>query len=212
MLKINKVLFNIILIIFISFQNVNAACNNNSKADLVIKRMINNYQSFHTYKDTGKAIENSGNIRKFKTTFEAPDKFTFQWIEETPYSINKIWGENQTASYLRSYKTKPQKMSINDALSAAAGVSGGVSYQVLPWLLLKIDPCISIEHTKNKITNEVNYLNNDTYIVERVIKNGSVWKYWISKNKLLLRKIETKSYYKDRVFIDIIKFDNIEHN
>ena len=212
MLKLYKVLFNIILISIISFQNVIAACNNNSKADLVLEEMMNNYQSFHAYKDTGKVITNNGNIRKFKTTFETPDKFTFQWTEETPYSINKIWGENKTASYLRSYKKKPQQMSINDALGSAAGVSGGVSYLILPWILLRHDPCLSINLTKNKIINEVNYLNNDTYIIERIIKNGSIWKYWISKNKLLLRKLETKSHYKDRVFIDIIKFEHIEHD
>lgn len=211
--------YNAILVILLLSQNAFGACNGGSKADLVLKEMVENYQGFLKYKDKGKVITKAGGvkeIKEFSTYFEAPDKFRFQWVEESPFNkikkINKLWGENQSAFYLRSYKKNPEKMSTNQALSAAAGVSSGVSYQVLPWMLFQQDPCISIGLTKNKLIKEVKYLGESTYIVQRIIKGGTIEKYWVSKKSLLLYKIESHASYKHGTFVDVIKYESIEYN
>ena len=102
-------------------------------------------------------------------------------------------------------------MPTSKALSAAHGISGGVSFQVLPWMLFQQDPCYSIGRTKNKILNEVNYLDGISYIVQRVLVSGSIENYWISKNTLLLQKIESHGYCEGRKMESVIKYENIEY-
>lgn len=194
-----------------------AACDSDSKADSILKEMINKYQIFLEYKDTGKVFDGvSEKIveKEFSTFYSAPDKFSFQWVTKNKHSklkLNKVWGEDQSAYFLRSYYKKAEKMPTSKALSAAHGISGGVSFQVLPWMLFQQDPCYSIGRTKNKILNEVNYLDGISYIVQRVLVSGSIENYWISKNTLLLQKIESHGYCEGRKMESVIKYENIEY-
>ncbi|MCW8935345.1 MAG: hypothetical protein OQK98_11530 [Gammaproteobacteria bacterium] len=210
---------NIFIVLFLSALNVDnslASCSNPSKADILLKEMYEKYQSSLKYSDKGhvkEIINGIEYIKEFSTQFEAPDTFSFQWSKPDlitkEINTSKIWGENQIAYYLRHYDTKPEKMSINKALSSATGVSGGVSYKVLPWLLLHHDPCITINLTKNTLLSESNYQRDDSYIIQRINKRGTIYKYWVTKEKLLLLKIETKSSYKGRDFSDTISFEQV---
>ena len=217
-LKVSKKLFIILILSICNLQTSFASCSNPTKADILLKKMFEKYQTSLKYSDKGhvyKIINGTEYTNEFSTQFEAPDKFTFTWKEKDLFSkkinINKVWGENQTAYYLRHYNEKPEQKGYNSALSAAMGVSGGVSYEVLPWLLLHHDPCITINVTKNSVLNNDNNQLTDTYIIQRITKSGHVSEYWLSKKELLLRKVESKSSYQGKNFSTVITFDQVHY-
>jgi len=213
------VIKNIFIILILSSFNLQpsfASCSNPTKADTLLKNMFEKYQSSLKYSDKGhvyQTVNGTKYTKEFSTKFEAPDKFTFMWKETDPFNnelnINKIWGENKTAYYLQHYNEKPEKKGYNSVLSAASGVSGGISYKVLPWLLLHHNPCITINVTKNSVLNKGNDQQNNSHIIQRITKNGHIENYWISKKTLLLTKVESKSSYQGINSSTKITFDQV---
>lgn len=205
--------------IFLSLNvsNALADCIPSSEADSVVLRMVKKYQSFIDYRDTGNVLSGVSDTkfeRTFKTKFEAPDKFTFEWVEKDSYFKSKhykVWGENQTAFYSSWGSENVEKLPTSKALSAAHGVSGGVAFQVLPWMLFQQDPCKYIGRTNNKIINNEKYQGNDAFVIKRSKDSDNYNKIWVEKETLLLRKIETHNFYKNTNFISVIQFENIEY-
>ena len=89
MLKISNTSLVAILFIFSNIQSAVAACNISSRADTLLNNMVKNYQILLKYNDKGTVTSKIGGInhvQEFKTYYEAPDKFRFQWSEENPYT------------------------------------------------------------------------------------------------------------------------------
>ena len=196
-----------------------ADCIPKSKGDSIIKNMISKYQSFLEYSDSGAAYNIISQNKKekkntFNTYFEAPDKFEFKWVDkyyDSTLRHHKVWGENQTAYLLMSYSKKSKKMSSSSALSSAHGVSGGVSYNVLPWMLHQQDPCLSIEKLHYKIINETQYKGKPTYIIQRSPLEKSYEIIWVTKDTLILRKIEKHIFFKNNKYVSTIEYEKVSY-
>ena len=195
-----------------------ADCIPSSKGDSIIKNMISKYQSFIEYNDTGVTYEiisknNKEKKNEFKTYYEAPDKFSFEWetTRRDKKVVRKVWGENQTA-YMSFFK-KNEKKSPSSVLSSVAGVSGGVSFAVLPWILFQRDPCLSIEDLHYKIIDETQYKGKPTYIIQRSPLEKNYEIFWITKDTLILRKIEKHIFLiNNQEYVSTIEYENVNYN
>ena len=214
----NKIKLILLPIFFVlSIQMSQADCIPSSKGDSIIKNMITKYQSFLEYNDTGAAYKIRSKNKKekrseFKTHYEAPDNFSFQWETQMLDTkiLNKVWGENQTAYML--FFDKTEKMSPSSALSSAHGVSGGVSFVVLPWILFQQNPCLSIEKIHYKIINEIQYKGKPTYIIQRSPLKRNYEILWVTKDTLILRKIEKHFFFKNnRESVTTIEYEKVSY-
>ena len=192
-----KKLYGLIFLLFYS-TSLHAECSPNSKADSIILEMIKKYQMLLSYKDKGevlKKIDGRDFNRKFETSYEKPGKFTLTWVDNHPRlgAIHyKVWGENQMGYLWRGDTEKTKKDSISKVLSGAHGISGGVAFRVLPWMLFEQEPCQYLGPTNNEIIKKTSLFGKEVYVIKRSNKGEEFRRIWVEVESLLLRRVESK--------------------
>lgn len=154
----------------------------------------------------------------FRTAFVRPDRFRFElrfrFDESARWRCCIVWvsGEEvqtvdhdgplaqliqdalaQDASVPNSRRTDSFRMSLNMAIGAATGVSGG-SAHIVPALLLPdlIGGVRLSELSSPQLIGSEVYERAYCFRVEGQTPNGSIKRLWIEQASLLLRKVETR--------------------
>ncbi|MBX7256040.1 MAG: outer membrane lipoprotein-sorting protein [Candidatus Hydrogenedentes bacterium] len=154
----------------------------------------------------------------FRTAFVRPDRFRFElrfrFDESARWRCCIVWvsGEEvqtvdhngplaqliqdalaKDATVPNSHKTDSFRMSLNMAIGAATGVSGGSAHIVPAMLLPELIGGARMTDLQNPrlLVSEM-YERSYCYVVEGQTPNGSIKTLWIDQTSYLLRKVETR--------------------
>lgn len=179
----------------------------NLSAKQIVERMTKAYADCKSYQDSGvvttmffMADRDRTTERPFTTAFVRPDRFRFEYKENdgsTKPSRYIIWSSSkdiQTWWDVRPGIEKPKSMQL--ALAAATGVSGGSSHTI-PSLLLpgKVGASLSAM-TIPKRVQDGNLGKVECFRIEGTLGNQPCT-VWIDKKSYLLRRIDEQTQFDD---------------
>lgn len=168
--------------------------------------MAQSYASCSSYQDTG-VVETtydettSGRIEKkpFKTYFQRPALFRFEWIDYSPYKngrVNIVWSNGKdTFTYWEPDRYEKDE-SLVMGIAGATGVSSGAAHTLSRLLMEEIMSGFALtDLTDLSIVGSEQFEGELCYRINGKHPSGSVFELWIGKSDYLVRKLRTRSKF-----------------
>ena len=161
------------------------------------QQLIGRYQGLTSYQDEGTAVSYLGEKKSkqtllFKTHFHDPYQLRFEFITYHPYGpLNHIKTKhvilhNEGACYSVRNEEVEEETSLGMMIAGATGISDGVAL-IVPTLLMNQGQWVGKDPV---LTGEEEIDGRLCHHLQINIWNGMVWNIWISKDDILIRRIE----------------------
>ncbi len=170
----------------------------------IVAQMRQAYAALQSYSDTGVLLihmpgDTAPQEIPFQTAFDRPGKFRFAWTTSHPYrplrhleTRHAIWsGAAGVYSWRQASGGEPTMKpieSLNLAMAAAAGVSGGASLTVAGLLMNDVGPSMADIDWRQLVGNETVDGVDCHHIAGRHARLGQ-YDAWIGRHDHLLRKL-----------------------
>jgi outer membrane lipoprotein-sorting protein len=201
--------FIVLLLCYIQQKTVSAETSQTDgmTANEIIKLMKESYATANSYSDSGVVkivfINSDGRrtVKKpFTTAFIRPDRFRFEYREKTPINREFRFIVSLNGKNLQTYWNIENDLkldSLDKAIAAATGVSGGSAITV-PAMLLpnEIKWRRGIRFSKPKRIDDGFFNKVSCFkIQDQIFGNHAI--FWIDKETLLLLKIYREKEFED---------------
>lgn len=221
--SINKQALLIFIVYLGLFEGYFCFASEQSNSNILFEKIIKKYQSYSSYEDQGVYVYSSykGEVLQYKDTikfhtyFSAPNKLRMEWLTKKPNLIPEyhiLWSNDNVIKYFMWGEKTRKYDDINTALSAATGISGGVTYRIPKLLIHDMAMPPLLGYSNISIQKIINDNNKKLIVFELIRNNGSVEKMWVEHGTLTIKKIEWRHKAGEYDFHEIIEYIDIKTN
>jgi outer membrane lipoprotein-sorting protein len=173
-----------------------------------MRRIAQSYAGCSSYQDTG-VVETtfdettSGRIEKkpFKTYFQRPTLFRFEWIDYSPYKdgrLNIVWSNGKEAFTYWQPDRYEKEESLSMGIAGATGISSGAAHTLSRLLMEDIMSGFALtDLTDLSIVGSEQFEGEWCYRISGKHPSGSLYELWIGKSDYLVRKLRRRSKFEN---------------